>query len=103
MVGTHGGHANLPNGWTIERVRDVSRDRKANFLNEWPPIDLELHPPQGGTTLKQVTPHAVLLVSGFYLAQEDQSEDDWMVGTLSNGRVLCWGYAGTLAEALAGL
>jgi len=87
----------LPAGWTLEGIRDVSGDRQATTLDTerivtgWPAQDERIHP------------EIVLGFHGLCLVKP-VNDDDWYMGSLNDdGSVTCWSVYGDLYEALRGL
>ncbi|WP_051370461.1 hypothetical protein [Streptomyces sp. 142MFCol3.1] len=87
----------LPAGWTLEEIREVSGDREATPLDTdrvvlgWPSQDERLHP------------EIVLGFHGLCLVKA-VNDDDWYMGSLNDdGSVICWSAYGDLYEALRGL
>lgn len=89
----------LPTGWTLEEIRNVSGDREATALDTnrvvtwlgWPAPD------------EQLCPEIVL---GFHqlCLVKPVNDDDWYMGSLNdNGSVDCWSAYEDLFEALRGL
>ncbi|MGW7259012.1 hypothetical protein [Streptomyces sp. NPDC054834] len=87
----------LPAGWTLEEIREVSGDREATPLGTdrvvmgWPAQGERLHP------------EIVLGFHGLCLVKA-VNDDDWYMGSLNDdGSVTCWSAYGDLYEALRGL
>lgn len=87
----------LPAGWTLEEIRNVSGDREATPLDTdrvvtgWPAQDERLRPE---------------IVLGFHelCLVKVVDGDDWYMGSLNDdGSVTCWSIYGDLYEALRGL
>jgi hypothetical protein len=87
----------LPAGWTLDDIRDVSGDQQATMLDTerivtgWPAQD------------KRIRPEIVLGFHGLCLVKP-VNDDDWYMGSLNDdGSVTCWSVYGDLYEALRGL
>lgn len=89
----------LPAGWTLEEIRDVSGDPGAVVLGTdhvvtwrgWPDEDELLHP------------EIVLRFHGLCLVKP-VNDEDWYMGSLNDdGSADCWSAYGDLNEALRGL
>ncbi|MDX2645375.1 hypothetical protein PV341_17760 [Streptomyces sp. PA03-1a] len=90
--------AQLPPGWTLQRIRDVSGDQEAVVLDphravKWVASDAHdvLHPE---------------IVLGFHslCIVKPVDDDDWYMGSLyDDGSIDCWTAYGDLYEALRGL
>ena len=90
--------AQLPPGWTLQRIRDVSGDQEAVVLDpnravKWVASDAHevLHPE---------------IVLGFHslCIVKPLDDDDWYMGSLyDDGSVDCWTAYADLYEALRGL
>jgi len=93
-------NAQLPAGWTLQRIRDVSGDQEA----------VALHADRAGVWCGQpggadevVRPGLVLGFHGLCLVQS-LDDEDWYMGTLNDdGSVDCWSAYDDLFEALRGL
>ncbi|MFE2514415.1 hypothetical protein [Streptomyces mirabilis] len=87
----------LPAGWTLEEIRNVSGDWEATALDTdrivtgWPAKDERLYP------------EIVLGFHGLCLVKP-VNDDDWHMGSLNDdGSINCWSAYGDLYEALRGL
>lgn len=92
-------NTDLPNGWTIERVRSVSGDAEADLL----PIERLVVVEQFGSVDYDVLrPDVILSFHGLCLARAD---DEWFMGQLdTDGSLICWAsYGSDLAEAIRAL
>jgi hypothetical protein len=89
----------LPDGWTIERVRSVSRDSEAAVLSPDRHVVVEDH---GGAGHTPIRPEIVLSFHELCLVRAD---DEWYMGQLdADGSVVCWAsYGCALEEALRAL
>ncbi|MEU4213705.1 hypothetical protein AB0F13_27660 [Streptomyces sp. NPDC026206] len=92
--------AQLPAGWTLQQIRDVSGDREAVPLHTDCAVTSCLSP-----TADEVIRPAIVL--GFHTLCLVQSADDrdWYMGSLNDdGSIICWSnYGDNLYEALRGL
>jgi len=92
-------HADLPAGWTIERVRHASGDAGADLL----PVDrlvvVERH---GAADYEVLQPDLILSFHDLCLAR---ACGEWFIGQIdTDGSVICWASCGPdLAEAIRGL
>lgn len=92
-------NANLPDGWTIERVRSFSGDAEADLL----PLErLVIVERPGSTDYEVLQPDIILSFHELCLARAD---DEWFMGNLAaDGSIICWAcYGPNLAEAIRGL
>lgn len=87
----------LPAGWTLAEIREVSGDQEATPLDTdrvvtgWPAQDQRLDPAY------------VLGFHGLCLVKA-VNDDDWYMGSLNdNGSITCWSVYSDLYEALRGL
>ncbi|MGW2820900.1 hypothetical protein ACWC24_07815 [Streptomyces sp. NPDC001443] len=92
--------ARLPQGWTLQRIRDVSGDREAVALDpdrpvKWVGVGQEHEMPRPEIVLGF---HSLCLVMPV-------DDDGWYMGSLhEDGSVVCWtSYGANLYEALRGL
>ncbi|MGW4891874.1 hypothetical protein ACWEQL_06355 [Kitasatospora sp. NPDC004240] len=92
-------NADLPDGWTIERVRSVSGDAEADLLS---PERLVVVEQPGSADYDVLQPDIILSFHGLCLARAD---DEWFMGQLAaDGSLICWAsYGPNLAEAIRGL
>ncbi|MFI0976270.1 hypothetical protein ACH4SP_04470 [Streptomyces sp. NPDC021093] len=86
-----------PAGWTLQQIRDVSGDTRAEVLSPDRSVvhcdapDEVLHP-------------TLVLGFGELCIVKVSHDDDWYMGSLNDdGSVLCWGVYDDLHEALRGL
>jgi hypothetical protein len=89
----------LPDGWTIERIRAVSGDAEATAL----PVDrLVVVEHHGWAEYEVLRPDLVLGFHDLCLARAD---GEWYMGHLdADGSVVCWAcYGSDLDGALRGL
>ena len=91
---------------TIDWVKDFSFCKDARFLN---PKDVRVFcqyvdSESGEKKLEQIEVKTIIGFSGLYLVEEIGCEDDWQMGQVdTEGNICCWGYYGTLIEAIKGL
>lgn len=92
-------NADLPDGWTIERVRRTSGDAEADLLSLERLVVVEQH---GSADYDVLRPDLILSFHDLCLARVD---DEWFMGqTDADGSVICWAsYGPDLAEAIRGL
>ncbi|MEV7279863.1 hypothetical protein [Streptomyces sp. NPDC093111] len=92
-------NARLPDGWTIERIRFVSGDVKADLLSLERLLVVEQH---GSADYDDLQPDVIPSFHDRCLARAD---GDWFMGQLdADGSVICWAsYGPDLAEAVRGL
>ncbi|MET8971371.1 hypothetical protein [Streptomyces hydrogenans] len=89
----------LPEGWTIERVRGLSGDPSAVPLS----IDrLAVLEAAGQGDYEPLRPDVILAFHELCLVRDD---GEWFMGQLDDdGSVICWAsYGSDLAEAIRGL
>ncbi|MFF7332424.1 hypothetical protein ACIQU5_35370 [Streptomyces sp. NPDC090306] len=91
--------AQLPPGWTLQQIRDVSGDRDAVALEPGRPVRWV-----GGAEHREMPCPEVVL--GFHrLCLVKSADGDWYMGSLNeDGSIDCWtDYGADLREALRGL
>ncbi|WP_051709023.1 hypothetical protein [Streptomyces sp. NRRL S-350] len=90
---------NLPDGWTIERVRRASGDAEADRLSLERLVVVARYDSADYDVLE---PDLILSVGGLCLARVG---DEWFMGEIDvDGSVICWAsYGPDLAEAIRGL
>ncbi|MFD8599218.1 hypothetical protein ACFV1L_29855 [Kitasatospora sp. NPDC059646] len=89
----------LPDGWTIERVRDASGVAEADLL----PLErLVVIEQPGAADYDVLRPDLILAFHDLCLARVG---DEWLMGHLDqDGSVICWAsYGPDLAGAIRGL
>ncbi|GAA3889402.1 hypothetical protein ACWDR2_31025 [Streptomyces sp. NPDC003631] len=92
----------LPPGWTIRRIREVSGDSEAQALSINRTVKYVRHP-AAGMEDELLHPEFILGFGDLCLVKA-VSEEDWLMGSLyPDGSVDCWGNYGALAQALRGL
>lgn len=91
--------AQLPRGWNLQQIRDVSGDRDAVALDPDRPVQWV----GVRETSEMPRPEVVLGFHDLCLVKP-VDEDDWYMGSLyDDGSVDCWTTYGDLYEALRGL
>lgn len=91
--------AQLPAGWTPERIRSVSGDREAVVLGTDRAVTWRGSPGME----ERLCPRTVLGFHGLCLVKPVDDED-WHTGSLNeDGGIDCWSAYGSLYEALRGL
>ncbi|MFJ6252818.1 MULTISPECIES: hypothetical protein [unclassified Streptomyces] len=92
-------NADLPDGWTIERVRSASGDAEADLLS---PERLVVVEQFDSVDYDVLQPDLILSFHDLCLARAD---DEWFMGQLdADGSLICWAsYGSDLAEAIRGL
>ncbi|WP_042384051.1 hypothetical protein [Streptacidiphilus melanogenes] len=92
-------NADLPDGWTIERVRSASGDAEAVPLSLERLVVVEQH---GHVDYEVLQPDLILSFHDLCLARAD---DEWYMGQLdTDGSLICWAsYGSDLVEAIRGL
>jgi hypothetical protein len=91
--------AQLPPGWTLQRIRDVSGDREAVALDPNREVQWVV-----GTGAPEVLHPAIILGFHSLCLVKPVQDDDWYMGSLNDdGSVDCWSAYGDLYEALRGL
>ncbi|MEU8542207.1 hypothetical protein AB0C52_19825 [Streptomyces sp. NPDC048717] len=93
--------AELPDGWTIERVRSASGDATADPLPLERLVVIEEHE-DGRTDYAVLQPDVIISFHGLCLARVD---GDWFMGHLeADGSIVCRAcYGPDLGEAIEGL
>lgn len=98
------GEPDLP--LTIKWVRDFSFCNDVRFLN---PEDVKVFcqcvdSESEEKKFEQIEVKTIIDFSGLCLVEEIGCEDDWQMGQMdTEGSIFCWGYYGTLKEAIKGL
>ncbi|MCQ0022538.1 hypothetical protein M4914_05955 [Streptomyces somaliensis DSM 40738] len=92
-------NADLPDGWTIERVRRASGDVEAELLSLERLVVVEQY---GSADYDVLQPDLILSFHDLCLAR---AGDEWFIGQIGpDGSVICWAsYGPDLAEAIRGL
>ncbi|MET7726577.1 hypothetical protein [Streptomyces mirabilis] len=91
--------AQLPLGWTLQRIRDVSGDREAVALD--PNRAVQWVADAGAPEV--LYPEIILGFHSLCLVKPVE-DDDWYMGSLyDDGSIDCWSAYGDLYEALRGL
>lgn len=90
----------LPDGWTLERVREVGQLRDApRLLDRGTPVTLDT--PEG----RQAIEPAGLIECGGLILVFDSAKSEWLMGQQADdGSVMCWSsYGADLEFALQSL
>lgn len=89
----------LPQGWTIDRVRRISGDHEATVLPPERLVVLEQH----GT--RDYVPLQPVIIIAFHELCLVCADGEWFMGNLgTDGSVVCWAsYGSDLEEAIRGL
>lgn len=91
--------AQLPPGWTLQQIRDVSGDQEAVALDP----DRAAKWVAFGVADEVLQPEIVLGFHGLCLVKPVH-DDDWYMGSLyDDGSIDCWAAYADLREALRGL
>ncbi len=95
----------LPDGWTLWRIRDVSQVREACLLPDDIPVAVETHPDGiGGQLVVEPMSCKIILGVGDCAIVLPNDESDWYVGSFDGNRICCWAsYGPDLGEALRAL
>jgi len=89
----------LPAGWTLEEIRNVSGDREAIALGTDRDVTWQGWRAEG----ERLVPEIVLGFHGLCLVKP-VNDDDWYMGSLNDdGSVDCWSAYSDLYQALRGL
>ncbi|MGV9270460.1 hypothetical protein ACWDRR_38135 [Kitasatospora sp. NPDC003701] len=94
-------NSELPDGWTLERVRALSGDGTAALL----PLErLVVVEWAGQADYETLSPEVIIDFHGLCLVRA-AGDDDWYMGELdSDGSVVCWSsYGSDLGDAIRGL
>ncbi|HEX6520707.1 MAG TPA: hypothetical protein VF070_11965 [Streptosporangiaceae bacterium] len=91
--------AGLPDGWTIDRVRQASGDSDASVLSLERLVVIESH---DNTDYVPLRPDVIISFHGLCLVSAD---GEWFMGDLdTDGSVICWAsYGSDLGQAIQGL
>ncbi len=92
-------NAELPDGWTVERIRSASGDAEADLLPLERFVVVEHF---GSADYDVLRPDVILAFHGLCLARAD---GEWFMGELDvDGSLICWAsYGSDLGEAIRGL
>lgn len=92
-------NSDLPDGWTIERIRCASGDAEADLLSLERLVVVEQY---GSADYDILRPDLILSFHDLCLVR---TGDEWFMGHIdSDGSVICWAsYGPDLAEAIRGL
>jgi len=89
----------LPEGWTLQRVREVSGDQEAVVLDTDRAVTYS-----GWHGAEHVLRPEFILGFGDLCVVRAVDDDDWHMGTLNgDGTVLCWSTYDDFGNALRGL
>jgi hypothetical protein len=89
----------LPAGWTLEEIREVSGDQEAVALDTQRVVTWAGRPGEDERLHSEI----ILGFHGLCLVKP-VADEDWYMGTLNDdGSVDCWSAYGDLHEALRGL
>jgi hypothetical protein len=93
--------ADLPDGWTLERVRELSGDSEATLISTDRLVVVE-HPVRHDR--ERLVAETVISFHGLCLVRAED-DDDWYMGQLEpDGSLTCWAsYGADLAEAIGAL
>lgn len=95
----------LPDGWTLARVREVSQCPTAETRPADTPVALETYPYGNNTQALRVSVAANVIIdfAGLFLVQP-AGEAEWYMGQEHNGEVVCWAsYGDDLESAINSL
>ncbi|MFI6056474.1 hypothetical protein ACIBCO_41300 [Streptomyces violascens] len=91
--------AQLPPGWTLQQVRDVSGDQEAVALGPNRTVKWV-----GSTGPDETMRPEIVLGFHSLCLVKPEDDDDWYMGSLyDDGSIDCWTAYGDLCEALRGL
>jgi hypothetical protein len=92
--------AQLPPGWSLQQIRDVSGDKEAVALDPYRAVKWVARP---GAPDQVLHPEIVLGFHSLCLVKP-VDDDDWYMGSLyDDGSIDCWAAYADLYEALRGL
>ncbi|MCX7746210.1 MAG: hypothetical protein N2645_04870 [Clostridia bacterium] len=91
---------------TIEWVRDFSFCSDAKFLN--PRLVKVFYDSSDSSKqesfMQTIEARTIIDFSGLCLIEEIDNEDNWLMGQIEeDGNIYCWGYYGSLKQAIRGL
>mgnify|MGYP000182782840 CR=1 FL=1 len=97
------GEPDLP--LSIDWVKDFSFCEVAEFLN---PSDVHVFcecvkSENGQKEIVAIEAKTVINFEGLCLVEEAGYEDNWLMGQMNKGKIICWGNYGTLKDALKSL
>ena len=90
----------MPDGWTLERVKEVGQLRDLpRLLDRRTKVTFDA--PSGPTEIQPVT---IIDVDGLVLVL-DEARGEWLMGQqCADGSIVCWGsYGDDLGDAIRGL
>lgn len=91
--------AQLPPGWTLQQIRDVSGDREAVALDPNRAVKWV-----AGAGAHEMLDSEIILGSHSLCLVKPVHDDDWYMGSLyDDGSIDCWAAYDDLYEALRGL
>jgi hypothetical protein len=90
----------LPDGWTLERLREVSQDPSADL---WPTdtvVLTESNPNGASEPIREALVPDVIIRFAYLTLVRPVGENDWYMGQVNErGEVVCWGSYGPDLEA----
>lgn len=95
----------LPDGWTLDRVREVAKDSAAKFESDDVRVLIESYP-HGNNVEVELEPVEASVILRFHdlALVRPKGEDDWYMGQRLGQEIRCWAsYGPDLEAAIRGL
>jgi hypothetical protein len=95
----------LPEGWTLDRVRDVAQSPGAELWPATVPVVVETYPPGNNVDAEReaIVPDVIIRFEDLALVRP-VGEDDWYMGQFDGDQLVCWGsYGPDLERAILAL
>lgn len=84
--------------WPLGRLRAALESDDVEYLAEPMPVVLA-----GSGRRNRIPAGTIIRVGGQYLVEAADDPDNWYMGELHHGEIVCWGQYGALEHALAAL
>ena len=84
--------------WPLERLRAVAGIDDVEYVAGPLPVVII-----GKAGRERIEPRTIIRIGGQYLVEPADDPDNWSMGALSDGEIVCWGQYGPLEGALRSL
>ena len=88
--------------YSIEWIRDFSHCKNASFIDT---SEVTVFYNNTGSTSEKIIAKSIISFDGLCLVSEINGEDNWLMGQINDdGKIIdCWGYCGSLPDAINSL
>jgi len=86
-------------GWPLDRLRAVQGSDDVEYVADPLPVVILVGPDEH----VPIRPRTIIRIGGQYLVEPADEPDNWCMGELNDGEIVCWGHYGTLERALGSL